>query len=75
MGLARDDKCPACGDKDSTGHLLTECPAYAGARCRRWGPDPPLEEVLGAPAKTIISFISGVGRADPPIDALPQMAP
>ena len=65
VGLARD-KCPACGDNDSTRHLLTECPAYAGARCRRWGPDPPLEEVLGAPAKTIISFISGVGRAYPP---------
>ena len=75
IGLARDDKCPACGDNDSVKHLLTECPAYAGAHCRRWGPDPPLEEVLGAPANLIMDFLRGVGRVDPPVDAPPQPSP
>ena len=31
VGVARDDRCPACHEPDSVGHLLTECPAYAGS--------------------------------------------
>ena len=75
IGLARSDECPACGDPDSVRHLLTECPAYAGARYRRWGPDPSLEDVLTAPATTTMDFLRGVGRADPPVDAPPQPSP
>ena len=76
LGLERDDRCAACNDPDSVRHLLTECPAYAGARCRRrWGPDPSLEEVLNAPAASVMDYIRGVGCDDPPVDEPPQVAP
>lgn len=68
IGLAADEKCPACGDPDSAAHLLLSCPAYEMARRRRWGIDPSLADVLGGPAARILDFIKGVGRTDPPVD-------
>ncbi|KAF0291501.1 hypothetical protein FJT64_001100 [Amphibalanus amphitrite] len=61
IGLAADDKCPACGETDSVAHLLTDCPAYEAARRRRWGVDPRLVDVLGGPAAKVVAFIEGVG--------------
>lgn len=67
IGLAADDRCPACGDPDSAAHLLLSCPAYEAARRRRWGIDPSLGDVLGGPAVKIVEFLRGVGRTEPPI--------
>ena len=68
FGRVADEKCPACGDPDSTAHLLLDCPAYEAARRRRWGVDPSLADVLGGPATKIVDFIRGVGRTEPPLD-------
>lgn len=68
IGLAENDRCPACGEADSITHLLCGCDAYAAARQQRWGLDPPLSEILGGPAELIIGFLRRVGRVDPPID-------
>ena len=68
FGLAADERCPACGDPDSVAHLLLHCPAYELARCRRWGVNPSLGDVLGSSAAQVIGFIRGVGRSDPPVD-------
>ena len=68
LGRADDDVCPACGERDSAVHLLTDCPAYDATRRRIWGPCPTLADVLGAPASKIVDFLRRVGRVDPPID-------
>ena len=68
LGLAADDVCPACGEPDSAVHLLTDCPAYAAARGRRWGPLPTLGDVLGGPAAKVVGFLREVGRTDFPVD-------
>ncbi|KAF0309281.1 hypothetical protein FJT64_019567 [Amphibalanus amphitrite] len=68
IGLAADDKCPACGEPDSVAHLLTDCPAYEAARRRRWDVDPRLVDVLGGPATKVVTFIEDVGRTEPPLD-------
>ena len=75
IGLAQDSKCPSCGEEDSVQHLLCSCPAYAAARYRRWGADPPLSEVLSGPAAAVIQFLERVGRVDPPVDPPTQGAP
>ena len=75
IGLAQDNKCPGCGEEDSVQHLLCSCPAYATARYRHWGADPPLPEVLGGPATAIIQFLERVGRIDPPVDPPTQGTP
>ena len=75
IGLAQDSKCPGCGEEDSAQHLLCSCPAYATARYRHWGADPPLPEVLGGPAAAIIQFLERVGRTDPPVDPPTQGTP
>ena len=68
LGLAADDACPACGEPDSAVHLLTDCPAYAAARGRRWGPLPTLGDVFGGPAAKVVDFLREVGRTDFPVD-------
>ena len=68
IGLAADERCPACGEPDSAAHLLLHCPAYEMARRRRWGIDPGLADVLGGPAGKIVDYLRGVGRTDPPVD-------
>ena len=68
IGLAVDANCPACGEPDSAAHLLTDCQAYAVARCRRWGVDPSLADVLGDSAAEVIAYLREVGRVDAPVD-------
>ena len=74
ISLAADEQCPACGEPDSTAHLLLSCPAYEMARRRRSGIDPSLADVLGGPAAKIVGFLKGVGRTNPPAD-LPESSP
>ena len=68
IGRAEDNACPACGEPDSTEHLLVSCPAYDVTRCRIWGPCPALGDVLGGPAADVVEFLRRVGRTDPPVD-------
>ena len=75
IGLAGDADCRECGEEDTVGHLLAECPAYQATRGRIWGPLPALEEIMSGPATDIIDFLRRVGRTTPPVDPPPPAAP
>ena len=74
IGLAADPNCGECGEEDTVGHLLADCPAYLAVRARIWGPLPTLEDILSSPAQDVVDYLRRVGRTTPPVDPPPPAA-
>ena len=63
MKLEEDSNCEKCGEPETAIHLITECPAYAGARMATLGrPTLEPEDIRNRPAWQILRFAEKTGR-------------